>query len=211
MDNLSKYTTSIRIIVKYFTENETEMEENEVTDKVNQEIEIKKLLSDFFGIIGQKGFLLMIGIRSCNKSTFDIPPKREKLVSEFNKPYSKKSKLTVGARAVMKHSDRSKDKKAWGAVSGTEEDRNVNSNLICLDIMAKATWISLFEISSTMKIVEIRNSEGFGLRWEYNSYTSINFIGLVEPQYEQSKRNIKEKEKKNEGNNETKSSSSDSE
>lgn len=138
--------------------------------------------------IGQKGLLVILGVRINNKSSLDLPPKREKLVCEFNKPFSVKSKLTVGARAVTKHSDRHRGN-FWGVITGTEENRNKNSNLICLDIVANAAWISVFNLSSNLKIVEIRSEEGHGIRWEYHGMKNACFKGLVEPQWKREKIN----------------------
>lgn len=150
--------------------------------------EIIKLLSDVLDFIGEKGFLVLLGVRNTNKSTVDLPPKREKLVNEFNKPFSSKSRITVGARAVTKHADRNTRRDCfWGSVSGNEESRNINSNLICLDIIANAAWISIFEMNSNTRIVEIRNGEGFGIRWEYSDYFCCSLKGLVEPQWIRSK------------------------
>ena len=123
-------------------------------------------------------------MRSTCKSTFELIPKREKLVEEFNKPFNQKSKLSSGARAVTKHSDRARQSNMWGKISGNEEKRNENSNLICLDIIANAIWISVFELNSTTTLIEIRNDEGFGLRWDYYDYNNCVFKGLVEPQNE---------------------------
>lgn len=159
---------------------------NELNSSSNNEV--TKLLSDVLDFIGEKGFLVMLGVRNTNKTTVDLPPKREKLVNEFNKPFSSKSRITVGARAVTKHADRNTRRDCfWGSVSGNEDSRNINSNLICLDIIANAAWISIFELNSNTKIVEIRNGEGFGIRWEYSDYFTCTLKGLVEPQWIRSK------------------------
>ena len=156
-----------------------------------------KVLSMFFDYIGPKGFLVMLGLRVTNRSIDDIPPKREKLVNEFNKPFGDKTKITVGARAVSKHSDRNKKNKFWGVVTGNEDLRNINSNKICLDIIANAVWTSYFNLSNSIKILEIRNKEGYGLRWDYSNPDKSYFKGLVEPNFEVERKDDLSLHKKN--------------
>lgn len=201
LESFKTINSLIRVLVNYYSK------QKEFNNNINDSSkhEINKILIDVIDYIGQKGFLVMLGVRLTNKSSFDLPPKREKIVNEFNKPFSLKSKITVGARAVTKHADRNRES-FWGNVSGNEETRNINSNLICLDIIANAAWISIFEMNSNTRIVEIRNSEGFGLRWVYNDYFLCSFKGLVEPQWEKGKKKEEVNDQK-----ESKHSSDDSE
>lgn len=129
-----------------------------------------------------EGFLLLLGFRLTNKSFFLFPPNRNKLVHEFNRQYNDSSNITIGARAVSKHSDRNKNNINiyWGKVKGTEDERNVYSNKICLDILAKCMWVNMFCLSDNCKLLEVRNSLGYGLRWEFHE-ERIFFKGLVEP------------------------------
>jgi hypothetical protein len=142
---------------------------------------LTKLLINIFEILGMRGFSILLGLRITSKYYIDLPPKKEILINEFNRRISEKSKLTVGARAFAKHSDRNKKVKFWGQVKGSEEERNISSNKICLDIIQYSAWISIFSLSKTCKIIEIRNKEEFGLRWEYVDDKKIVFKGLVEP------------------------------
>lgn len=190
INSLNSLSKNITQIVNKFSNSDT----SDINLKVNWEEEIKanKSLDDLYKLtektintISQKGFLFLIGIRCTNKSLYELPPKRDYLLIQFNRPVSEKSKLSCGARAVMKHCDRnSNHKKYWGKISGNEYTRNNNSNLICMEILANACWINIFELNSTTKIVEIRDDEGYGLRWDYIDYKTCAFKGLVEPQFE---------------------------
>lgn len=146
-------------------------------------LEFLKNLTRFYINLEPKGFVLMLGVRITSKVSIELPPKRETLVSEFNKRFSERSKITVGARAVSKHADRQKKNKFWGNVKGSEEERNVHSNKICLEIIASAAWISVFNLNKESKVIEIRNKEGYGLRWESQvNIKKIIFKGVIEPQ-----------------------------
>lgn len=147
----------------------------------NESSSLTKILTNIFEILGMRGFSILLGLRITSKHSIELPPRKETLINEFNRRISDKSKLTVGARAFAKHSDRNKKIKFWGQVKGSEEERNISSNKICADIISNSAWISIFNLSKTCKIIEIRNKEDYGLRWEYVDDKKILFKGLVEP------------------------------
>ena len=149
----------------------------------NNRDEIIKNLIEIYNFIGPKGILILLGVRITNFTRDELLPNKESLIKEFNKKYNEKSKITVGARAVTKHADRNKNNnKFWGVVKGSEEERNINASLICLEMLANSVWISIFNLGSNVKILEIRNKEGFGLRWDYSNNSKPFFKGVVEPQ-----------------------------
>jgi hypothetical protein len=67
-----------------------------------------------------RGFLTILGIRTTPGSCDNLPQSREDLYQSFNATFKKekkdideknyKTKITVGARALSKHSDRTSDK-----------------------------------------------------------------------------------------------------
>ena len=155
----------------------------------NNKEEIIKNLVKIYNKLKEQGILIMIGLRITYKCVFELPPNKNILINKFNKLCNDKCKLTVGARAITKHSDRSKflnkneSIKFWGIVVGNEEERNTRSNLICLDLLANSSWITIFDLNIYTRIIEIRNTLGYGLRWEYiNNYLDIEFKGAIEPQ-----------------------------
>ena len=101
--------------------------------------------------------------------------------------------LTVGARAMTKHIQR-KSGNFWGTVEGlNEQQRNENANFKIKSMLNEVIWINIHTLSKTTSyqvIVEVRNSLGYGARWDCN----YDFKGLMEPQQE-GLNNKKEKEK----------------
>ena len=97
-----------------------------------------KIMNNFLDSIGKRGFLTLIGIRTTVGSSETLPPKKSLLQSRFNKKYVKviikmsdfqkknnesiidkekqvwerepnSTRITVGARAIVKHSERGKE------------------------------------------------------------------------------------------------------
>jgi hypothetical protein len=81
-----------------------------------------KIIINLLELIGMRGFMTILGIRSTPGSCEILPQKREELYKSFNTAFKvryfnqkkdnpdSKSKITVGARALSKHSDRTQDK-----------------------------------------------------------------------------------------------------
>lgn len=144
-----------------------------------------KIHVNFLDCIGMRGFLTILGIRTTTGSVDVLPVKRNKLIKSFNKMYKESSKISVGARALSKHSDRNrKTENFWGVCKGSEEARNLQAHSLCLEILTEAAWIGCFNHSANTCFIEIRNREGYGLRWDLKS---LEFKGLVEPQNDDKK------------------------
>jgi hypothetical protein len=89
-----------------------------------------KIIINFLEYIGMRGFITVLGIRTTPGSCDSLPQSREELYKSYNIPFTKKSggdkkdkrddidekynskttRITVGARALSKHSDRTSDK-----------------------------------------------------------------------------------------------------
>ena len=91
--------------------------------------------------------------------------------------------LTVGARAIQKHMNRANGA-FWGPLSGkSDKKRNDQANRKIRELFSRITWINIHTLSRTTSdqiIIELRQSEGFGSRWDSNYV----FKGLIEPQIE---------------------------
>ena len=102
----------------------------------------------------------------------------EQLCGNANPPI-----LTVGARAIQKHLTRANGA-FWGPLFGkSDKKRNEQADRKIRELFSRITWINLLTLSRTTAdqiIVEVRQSEGFGARWEVN----YPFKGLIEPQIE---------------------------
>lgn len=103
------------------------------------------------------------------------------------------SKITVGARAIVKHSERGKEvniqqliKKFWGICTGNLEEQNQRANELMKRMFEECIWINVHFLPHSKEIIEvkynnynqIRNSKGYGMRWEIGG----EFRGLIEPQ-----------------------------
>ena len=88
--------------------------------------------------------------------------------------------LTVGARAMTKHIQR-KSGDFWGTVEGlNEQQRNENANFKIKSMLNEVIWINIHTLSKTTSyqvILEVRNGQGYGARWDCN----YDFKGLIEP------------------------------
>ena len=92
------------------------------------------------------------------------------------------SVLTMGARAMQKHSHRSSEG-FWGQQNGlTEKQRNEQSLKILNRLLDQCIWINIHTLNSksVQIILEVRESKGYGGRWTIE----CEFRGLVEPQME---------------------------
>ncbi|CAG8666575.1 1088_t:CDS:2, partial [Acaulospora morrowiae] len=144
--------------------------------------------------------------------------------------------LTVGAKAFSKHSHRDVSNSFWGVCTGCESDsqsllssvffnhlpyhrqtcesvnliaekqKNEQANQILAKVITDAAWINLHSLPHETRVFEVRNSRGYGARWEIqpsqsqsegdsgienspsedqrNRNRTIVFRGFLEPQME---------------------------
>ncbi|CDW83132.1 UNKNOWN [Stylonychia lemnae] len=154
---------------------------------------LQKELLDFFIALEPAGFLLCLGLRRTAGSQDLLPPERKSLVDSFTRLYMVQTEdelkrsgnnppiITVGARAMQKHAPRSSEG-FWGPQSGlNDRQRNENAVKTVNKVLNECIWINIhtFNSKSTINILEIRESKGYGARW---SLDGCEFRGLVEPQ-----------------------------
>lgn len=112
------------------------------------------------------------------------------LLDNFNKPnqvlsveemqrLKSISKLSVGARALMKHSHRSSDG-FWGNATGSEQQKNENAKRIAQTILRECVWVNIHKMLQSEIIIECRVIQGYGIRWSADG----TFRGFLEPQME---------------------------
>jgi len=93
-------------------------------------------------------------------------PTAHELLKSFNRPHTQLSveerqrlksvsKLTVGARALQKHSHRSSDG-FWGNPTGTEDKKNEQAKEVARKILAECVWINVHTILKNEILVEAR-------------------------------------------------------
>ena len=101
------------------------------------------------------------------------------LYKAFNEKH-KGQPLTVGGRALSKHSVRDSSK-FWGVSSGTSDHINTSA-LKCLNhIVHNCIWNNVFALPHEIFAYEIRCFPGYGARWEFKSNGEIFFRGFLEP------------------------------
>jgi len=126
-------------------------------------INLKQLLIDLVNDIGERGFLTIIGIRHTTGSLNYVPPIKQILIDSFNSVNSKelnlktnkpKSNLTVGAKALSKHTVRSNDG-FWPNSNGSEAQKNQKADKILREFFSSSTWINIHGLPGNLPIIEV--------------------------------------------------------
>jgi hypothetical protein len=86
------------------------------------------------------------------------------------------SKLTVGARALTKHSHRSSEG-FWGSSKGTEMEKNEVALTVAKLIISDSVWVNAHILPHSEMIIECRVEKGYGIRWTIAG----EFRGFLEP------------------------------
>ena len=196
VEMLSKLTPQLKYVF-HELENCTNQEQFGSLDELQSpsRICLKRELTDFFVALQPRGILTCLGVRRTNSSIDEeLPPEKNQLILQFNRLHtvltdeqlcgnSNPPILTVGARAIQKHMMRANGA-FWGPLFGkSDKKRNDQANKKIRELFARITWINVLTLSRATAdqiIVEVRQSEGFGARWDVN----YPFKGLIEPQIE---------------------------
>ncbi|RIA91745.1 hypothetical protein C1645_104595 [Glomus cerebriforme] len=165
----------------------------------------KKILQEFlFTFLDPKDLNTFLGLRTTLGSSIQLPPSLNDCMKSFTERYIKKNakprrkgsvvnSLTVGAKAFSKHFHRDISNSFWGTCNGTEKQKNEQANRILTKILNDVAWINLHSMVHGTRVFEVRNSEGYGARWEIQNVntqdisssddkTKITFRGFLEPQ-----------------------------
>ena len=126
--------------------------------------------------------LTFLGIRK-TKGSIDnyIPLDKNILIAKFKELNNEKSKLTVGAKALCKHSHRSVTDSFWPGQGGKEIDKNENAEKMLNLFLKECVWINMHLLPHNLVIIELRIDKGYGIRWQVNDGM---FRGFLEPQME---------------------------
>jgi len=124
--------------------------------------------------------LMLMGLGRTEGSLETLPPDLYKLWHSFQSPHHPKSKLTVGARALTKHCHRSSEL-FWGVCAGSESDKNDHALHVMRKIFIDCCWINIHTLPHQTYVLEMRCSNGYGLRWKHDG---SSFRGFLEPQME---------------------------
>ncbi|CAG8455838.1 4892_t:CDS:2 [Funneliformis caledonium] len=139
----------------------------------------KKILQEFlFTFLNPKDLNTFLGLRTTIGSSSQLPPSLNECLNSFTTNYVKKNakplrkglviknSLTVGAKALSKHFHRDVSNSFWGICSGTEKQKNEQANQVLAKILTDVAWINLHSMVHDTRVFEIRNSDGYGARWE---------------------------------------------
>jgi hypothetical protein len=122
--------------------------------------------------------LVLLGQRLTPGSLTDaraIPRPAEELLRASARTY--KGQLSVGARALTKHLQRTR-LTFWGELAGNEEEKSRTAQQLIQTVLRNATWWNVFEHYKHQVVFEARVAEGYGARWDNDGE---EFIGFLEP------------------------------
>ena len=140
------------------------------------------LINNIFIDFNCRDILTFLGIRK-TKGSIDnyIPLDKNILISKFKELNNQKSKLTVGAKALCKHSHRSVTESFWPGQEGKEIEKNQNAEKMLNLFLEECVWINMHLLPHNLIIIELRIDKGYGIRWQVNDGM---FRGFLEPQME---------------------------
>lgn len=149
------------------------------TEKTTGVLDLALLKSIFYSL-RKWDVLVLLGFGRTEGSLDVLPPDISQLWQSFEAQHHPKSKLTVGARALTKHCNRSSEL-FWGVCTGTEANKNRHSLEILRKVLCECCWINVHTLPHQVFVLEIRNEAGYGMRW---SRDGKSFRGFLEPQME---------------------------
>lgn len=133
-----------------------------------------------------RGLVTLFGMRTTPGSMNTVWPLKTILVEGFCKPNTdptemsekgkKPSILTVGARALTKHSHWSSEG-FWGRNIGSESKKNFEATAKMNQILDECIWINVHTLPHKEFVVEIWIDWGYGMWWT----VSGDFRGFLEP------------------------------
>ena len=150
--------------------------------------------------LGPRGVLSLLGQRWTAGSCNVLPPSWEEMYAAFQQPHRLNipgCTLTVGGRAIAKHSHRGEEgfwartaaQTAGGGKSdiqirGGDTSKNAAASRVLVKLLESAAWANTHALPGGVLVHEIRNADGYGARWAWNSHNkdSLSFRGFLEPQ-----------------------------
>ena len=117
------------------------------------------------------------GLQRTTGTQFLMPPCDSDLIDAFSRKH-KGTQMTVGSRALCKHHVRLKDHPFWTTPSGSPSAKNEAAYSCLLKIMMDAVWKNVHMLTRTDLVYEIRNSQGYGVRWTLRP--RLAFRGFLE-------------------------------
>ncbi|KAI8139103.1 hypothetical protein BJV82DRAFT_274173 [Fennellomyces sp. T-0311] len=119
-------------------------------------------------------------LRECLEAFTRVHQKQSAKPRRHGQPYQ----LSVGAKALSKHWHRDRQTQFWGICTGTETMKNDHANQILIKILNDPVWVNLHSLPHDRTVYEIRQSQGYGVRWVADAHGTWEFRGFLEPQME---------------------------
>jgi hypothetical protein len=138
------------------------------------------MLAEALVAAGVKNVLVLLGQRMTPASLLDenaLPPSRARLLGSAMQEHSASDRLSVAARALSKHAQRSTGA-FWGEVAGSVDDKNAAARRLLEQILDQTTWWNVFGHYKHVLVYEARVDSGHGARWGHGG---DEFIGFLEP------------------------------
>lgn len=115
------------------------------------------------------------GLVKTQGTIFLLPPHFQTLSETFNAPPKPKSLMSAGAVALCKHferggasSEHSRPHPFWPLPRGSNENKTILASQVLAKMMADLCWRNVLMLHPGVAVYEIRNSQGYGMRWTLN-------------------------------------------
>uniref|UniRef100_A0A0X3Q938 Uncharacterized protein n=1 Tax=Schistocephalus solidus TaxID=70667 RepID=A0A0X3Q938_SCHSO len=132
------------------------------------------------GIVGKRGMLDLLQMRKTVGSRNVFPFTREEIIESGKELHHRFAELTLAGRAVAKHAVRDSTKAWWGECTGTEEEKNARGQVLIERVLDEALWINIHGLPGELPALEVRTSQGYGLRCLVEP---LSFRGFLEPYF----------------------------
>lgn len=121
-------------------------------------------------------WLNILGQRVTSASIRDenaVPPLKETLLEACRKPFN--HEITIAQRAWEKHIGRMDDR-FWGEIKGNNRQKQEKVIEKISFILDNRTWWNVFYHYKHELVFEVREKEGYGIRWSHGGTQLIGFL-----------------------------------
>ena len=112
------------------------------------------------------------GLLRTKGTLFLLPPPDSALRATYNAPPRPKTRMSSGAVALCKHferggasSERGIAHPFWTLPKGSNENKTEIAGQMLEQMLAEAVWKNVMLLHPGLAVYEIRNPQGFGMRW----------------------------------------------
>eukprot|EP00741_Cyanophora_paradoxa_P017309 tig00020961_g16719.t1 len=150
------------------------------TQRSADDLELDASMKALLVALNARGLLTLLGVRKTPGSIDVCPPPVSRLRAAAAAAHCEREGLSVGARALSKHSHRGKEC-WWGTCSGPTAAKNAAARQLFERLLADVPWLNVHVLPHDVRIMEIRTRDGYGARWLADG---SQFRGFLEPPME---------------------------